>query len=113
MPMEWIRFSDLARTYGGQNVLSGASGVLRDSQKIGLVGKNGTGKSTLLRILAGLDRADAGTIVRARNARFGFVGQDASEGAHGTLREALESAVSTVLAHERELRALEAAMFRR
>jgi ATP-binding cassette, subfamily F, member 3 len=110
MPTEWIRFSDVARTYGGQNVLSGASGVLRDSQKIGLVGKNGAGKSTLLRILAGLDRADAGTVVRARNARFGFVGQDASEGAHGSLREALGSAVSTVLAHERELRALEVAM---
>jgi ATP-binding cassette subfamily F protein 3 len=110
MPTEWIRFTDLHRTYGGQNVLSGASGVLRDSQKIGLVGKNGAGKSTLLRILADLDRADAGTVVRARNARFGFVGQDASEGAHGSLREALESAVSAVLEHERELRALEKAM---
>jgi ATP-binding cassette subfamily F protein 3 len=110
MPMEWIRFTDLTRTYGGQNVLTGASGVLRDSHKIGLVGKNGAGKSTLLRILAGLDRADAGRVVRAKNARFGFVGQDASEGAHGSLREALESAVSTVLAHERELRTLEAAM---
>ena len=110
MPMEWIRFSGLTRTYGGQNVLSGASGVLRDSQKIGLVGKNGAGKSTLMRIIAGLDRGDAGTVVRARNARFGYVGQDASEDAQGSLREAMESAVSTVLAHERELRALEMAM---
>ncbi len=108
--MEWIRFTGIERSYGGQNVLSGASGVLRDSEKVGLVGKNGAGKSTLLRVLAGGDRADGGTVVLARGLRIGYVGQDAMEGAHKTLRAALESAVSEVLSKERELRLLESAM---
>ncbi|HEY5094304.1 MAG TPA: ABC-F family ATP-binding cassette domain-containing protein [Candidatus Eremiobacteraceae bacterium] len=108
--MEWIRFGGIERYYGAQRVLGGATGVLRDAEKIGLVGPNGAGKSTLLRILAGLDAPDGGAVVRARGTRIGYVGQEASQHSHGSLREALEIAVAAVRAHERELRALEQAM---
>jgi ATP-binding cassette subfamily F protein 3 len=108
--MEWIRFDAVRRYYGAQCVLDGASGVLRDDEKIGLVGPNGAGKSTLLRVLAGIDSPDGGALVRARAMRIGYVGQESSQQATGTLRMALETAVVTARAHERELRELEQAM---
>jgi ATP-binding cassette subfamily F protein 3 len=108
--MEWIRFEGIERYFGALRALAGASGVLRDAEKIGIVGPNGAGKSTLLRILAGLDAPDHGSVVRARGVRVGYVGQEASQDARGSLRDALEIAVVSARAHERELRSLEAAM---
>jgi ATP-binding cassette subfamily F protein 3 len=108
--MDWIRFGGIERYYGAQQVLADAAGVLRDDEKIGLVGPNGAGKSTLLRILAGLDAPDGGAVTRARGIRIGYVGQESSQHAHGSLRDALEVAVAAARAHERELRTLEQAM---
>src|SRR5580704_16395699 len=45
--MEWLRFDAIERNYGARTILAGAAGVLRDGDKIGLVGANGSGKSTL------------------------------------------------------------------
>ncbi len=43
--------------------------------RLGVVGRNGTGKSTLLRVLAGVDRPEQGTVRQGRNVRVGFLGQ--------------------------------------
>ena len=60
--VEWLRFEDLTRHYGAQDVFAGLSGVLRDAQKVGLVGANGAGKSSLLRLLAGQETPDGGRV---------------------------------------------------
>src|SRR5215467_3030880 len=55
---------DLVKAYADRVVLDGVHLTAAPGQRIGLVGENGTGKSTLLRLLAGLDEPDAGEIVR-------------------------------------------------
>jgi ATP-binding cassette subfamily F protein 3 len=103
--MELLRFTNLERHYGAKEVFSGLSGVIRDGEKIGLVGPNGAGKSTFVRLLAGIDKPDDGTLIRARDTRFGYLAQDAAEGGPQTLRAAFEEALTRGDAHEWEMRA--------
>jgi ATP-binding cassette subfamily F protein uup len=67
---------DLSKAFGPQTVLSGATFTIDDGERIGLVGKNGTGKSTLARIVAGLETADSGNIARRRGAEVAFLEQE-------------------------------------
>lgn len=60
--MERIRVTDIQSAYGKKQVLTGVSLAANPGECIGLVGANGCGKSTLLNILAGLRKADAGSI---------------------------------------------------
>jgi ATPase subunit of ABC transporter with duplicated ATPase domains len=56
---------DLERHHGGQVVLGGVSLAVTPGARLGIVGPNGIGKSTLLRILAGIEQPDAGTVERS------------------------------------------------
>jgi ATPase subunit of ABC transporter with duplicated ATPase domains len=56
---------DISKSFAAVQVLDGVSLVVSPGDRIGVVGPNGIGKSTLLRVLAGLERPDAGRIVRA------------------------------------------------
>ena len=103
--MELVRFSALERHYGANEVFSGIAGVIRDGDKIGLVGPNGGGKSSLVRLLAGRDEADGGTIVLARERRLGYLAQDAAESGPQTLRAAFDEAMAGGNAAEWEMRA--------
>ncbi len=105
-----LRFTDLERSYGAREIFSGLSGVLRDGEKIGLVGPNGAGKSSLVRLLVGLDEGDGGAIVRARDARLGYLSQAASADDATTLRAILERAFSRMHAEESRVRELEEAL---
>jgi ATP-binding cassette subfamily F protein 3 len=105
--MEWLRFSELERHYGARTIFSNIGGVLAGGARVGLIGANGAGKSSLVRILAGIDEPDGGTIVRARDARLGYLSQASVEDATATLRELLEAAFARVHEEEARLRALE------
>ena len=103
--MEIVRFSDLARHYGANDVFSDVSGVLRTGDKVGLVGPNGAGKSSLVRLIAGRDEPDAGSIARARDQRLGYLAQDAADSGMQTLQATFDEAVARGLAQEWEMRA--------
>ena len=65
-----LQASDLTKAYDGAPLFDGLSFVLGDGERAGLVGPNGVGKSTLLRLLAGVDRPDRGAVAdRRRRAR--------------------------------------------
>jgi ATP-binding cassette, subfamily F, member 3 len=59
-----LQARDVRREFGAFEVLRGASLQLYRGEKVGLIGRNGTGKSTLLRILAGQERPDGGHVTR-------------------------------------------------
>lgn len=70
-----LQLKDLHKSYGSQVLLNGAEATLTDDVKVGFVGRNGTGKSTLLRILLGEEELDSGTIVRHPRLRLGYLRQ--------------------------------------
>jgi len=73
--MPVINARDVSKSYGPKTVLDGISLSIDEGERIGLVGLNGCGKSTLARILAGLEEADGGTITRRRDSRIAYLSQ--------------------------------------
>jgi len=68
---------NLTQTFNQHTIFSGLSAKIEHGNKIGLVGPNGVGKSSLLRILAGIDRPTAGKSFRAGGIRLGYLHQEA------------------------------------
>jgi ATP-binding cassette subfamily F protein 3 len=108
--MDWLRFTALERHYGARTIFSDIGGVLAGEARVGLIGANGAGKSSLVRILAGIDEPDGGTVVRGRDARLGYLSQASVEDATATLRELLAAAFGRVHEEEAALRSLETAL---
>src|SRR5438874_6472867 len=67
--------NNLSVKYGTQVVLDGATIAFRESEHIGLVGRNGSGKSTFLQIAAGVAQADSGEFTRRRDLVTGYMPQ--------------------------------------
>ena len=66
----------ISKAYGSQPLFTGLSFGLSEGDRVGIVGPNGGGKSTLLRIIAGLEEADAGVRSARKLLRLGYVPQD-------------------------------------
>jgi ATP-binding cassette subfamily F protein uup len=67
---------DLVKAYGPQTLLAGVSLTIETGERVGLLGANGTGKSTLLRVLARVEPADDGVIDRQRGASILYLPQE-------------------------------------
>ena len=70
-----VQLNEVVKSFGGRNILEGASLEVNDGARVGLIGPNGAGKSTLLRMLAGLETPDAGTVTLRRGAVVAFLPQ--------------------------------------
>jgi ATP-binding cassette, subfamily F, member 3 len=80
----------LHKTYGIQPILQDISFSISHNERIGLIGPNGCGKTTLMRILAGLERPDSGTVGSTRlNLRIGYLAQGMDFGPEQTLQTTL------------------------
>ena len=75
-----LRITDLTYRIAGRTLIDGASALVSDRAKLGLVGKNGTGKSTLFKLITGDLDPESGQIVLNKGARIGGVAQEAPGG---------------------------------
>ncbi len=89
-----LHINDLTYRIEGKPLFEGATAAIPSGHKVGLVGRNGTGKSTLLRLITGEIAPDQGSITIPKNARIGQVAQEAPGGP--------ESLLDTVLAADTE-----------
>ncbi|NEC65364.1 ABC-F family ATP-binding cassette domain-containing protein [Streptomyces sp. SID9727] len=92
---------DLVRVLGTKRVLDGVSLTASPGERIGLIGENGVGKSTLLRLLAGVDEPDAGEVTRP--ADVGFLHQEMPFDADSTVAGVLDDALREARADLAEL----------
>ena len=95
------------RRFADRVLFSDVSFRLASGDRAGLIGPNGTGKTTLLRIVAGLDAPDSGSVALARGTRIGFLQQELLVDVDGTVEEHARGAASHLAELERELRAME------
>jgi ATP-binding cassette subfamily F protein 3 len=96
-----LSITEINYRIAGRPLLEQASLSVPKGHKVGLVGRNGTGKTTLLKLIAGETQPDAGHIRMPRNTRIGRIAQEAPDGPMSLL--------DTVLAADKELSALLAA----
>ncbi|MFI6488847.1 ABC-F family ATP-binding cassette domain-containing protein [Streptomyces sp. NPDC050564] len=91
MPQPALLAHDLVRSLGGRRVLDGVSLAASPGHRIGLIGENGVGKSTLLRVLAGVDAPDSGSVTRP--ADLGYLHQEMPYDAGSTIAAVLDEAL--------------------
>jgi ATP-binding cassette, subfamily F, member 3 len=85
-----VNFSKVSKDFGGNGVFSKIDLEIMEGERIGLVGENGGGKSTLFKLLAGIDTPTDGVISRRRNLTIGYLSQEADPGqSHKTVFEAV------------------------
>src|SRR5215218_10014008 len=88
-PRNIVNLKDVAKGYGSRSVLRGVTLGVAAGERIGVVGRNGDGKSTLLRLIAGAEAPDAGTVTRAGGLSLALLGQGDDLDPARTIREEL------------------------
>jgi ATP-binding cassette, subfamily F, member 3 len=111
--MSILTFTNLTQSYGDFDVFVGITAAIPNDGKIGLVGPNGVGKTSLLRILAGLDAPSAGSVSTSRGTRIGYLRQESMEafaGRDNTVYAEMLTVFKEVKRQEASLRELEQRM---
>lgn len=102
-----LQVTDLSKSFGINEVLKNITFSLQTGDRAGIVGVNGCGKTTLMRILAELDTADHGSIAISKGLRIGYLAQQDTLQESGTIWEELTSVFDPVFKMEERLRQLE------
>jgi ATP-binding cassette subfamily F protein uup len=91
-PRNLVNFKDVDKGYGSRSVLRDVTLGVAAGDRIGVVGRNGDGKSTLLRLVAGLEEPDAGAVTRAGGLGWALLGQGDDLDDRRTIRQELVGA---------------------
>jgi ATP-binding cassette subfamily F protein 3 len=102
-----FRLSEVHKSYGVQDVLRGTSLQINPGEHVGLVGRNGAGKSTIFRLVRGEETADRGDVVRARGVKLGLLDQHVHFKPGSTVHESALAAFGRLQQIEHELHELE------
>ena len=101
-----ISVDNLTVSFGGQDLFKEISFLINPKDRIGLVGKNGAGKSTMLKVLIGEQPPSSGTVSRNGDCTVGYLPQQMKVADTTTLFAETESAFSEVIGLEREIEQL-------
>jgi ATP-binding cassette, subfamily F, member 3 len=106
-----VSFSKVSKDYGGNPVFQDIDLEIIEGERIGLVGENGGGKSTLFKLIAGLEDPTGGGVSRRRNLTIGYLWQEVDPGqSHKTVFEAVSEVTQELVALPMMLSELEAKM---
>lgn len=95
--------TNISLAYGERVILRDVTLSIEANDRIGIVGRNGTGKSSFLKILAGMQKQDTGAVNLQRGCRVGYLTQDPNLDPEETLREAAEGAFERLHALHKQL----------
>jgi ATP-binding cassette subfamily F protein 3 len=102
-----LQIKGLGKAFRGEWLFRSLDSQINERDRIGLVGDNGTGKSTLMKMIAGLMPADEGEVIGARDLTFGYLPQDGLFARGRTLLEEALSVFESLRILEKEIRQLE------
>lgn len=105
-----LQLSGAGKRFGHKLLFEGLDWLITPRDRVGLVGANGTGKSTLLKVLAGLEGLDSGLFTAARGLTFGYLPQDGLQLSGRTVFEECMSVFAEIHEAEREVERLTAQM---
>jgi ABC transport system ATP-binding/permease protein len=94
--MSLIALKSISHTFGGPKLLDGADISIARGERVCLLGRNGEGKSTLMKIISGELRPDEGEIVRQQGLRIGQLPQDVPAGTAGTIAEVVAQGLAII-----------------
>ena len=95
--MTYLSVENLGKSYGVETLFSGLTFGIRKGDKTALVAENGTGKSTLLRIIAGKEKPDTGEVMTQNNIRIGFLEQEPALDDTKSIREYISTGNSEIV----------------
>ena len=91
--MNILSLENITHSYTERNLFDDASFYLHEGEKVGIIGINGTGKSTLLKIMAGLEVPDSGNVIKASNLMIHYLPQNPKFNEDDTVIESVQNMV--------------------
>src|SRR6187399_1444974 len=101
-----IQVTNGGKHFGLKTLFEGLDWLITPNERVGIVGGNGTGKSTLLKVLAGLEQLDHGTLSPAKGTRIGYLPQEGLKMAGRTVFQECMSVFDELRALEKEMETL-------
>ena len=111
--MALVSLQGVTKTYGPKVVLEDVALSIERGEKIGLIGANGVGKTTIFRLITGEVRADFGTVTKSRGLRVGYLAQEPALEATASLIDEVASVFDEVRSLEQQTHRLAEEMGRR
>jgi len=108
--MSLITVNSLSKSFGADDLFAGVSFTVAKGARLALVGPNGIGKTTLLRILIGQEEPSGGTVTRTKSLRIGYLSQEADFELKGVLWDVCLEPFADLIRMQGELEKLEAEM---
>ncbi|HKX29820.1 MAG TPA: ABC-F family ATP-binding cassette domain-containing protein [Blastocatellia bacterium] len=105
-----FRLSETTKSYGAQAVLRGVSFQINPGEHVGLVGRNGAGKTTILRLITAAEMPDTGEVERLKGLRLGVLSQHVDFSGSETLLDVALDVFAALRSGEAKMRELEHAM---
>lgn len=105
--MIMLSCNNVSKSFGVETILEDISFSVNEGDKIGIVGVNGTGKTTLFKVITGIFPHDKGDIFTSKNCRFGYLEQNTNFYSEKTIFDEVVSVFSDLIEAEEELRSLE------